>query len=343
MPDADLLVPARYYARVAEVLVRDGIDLAALLRPLRLSPRLLTEPDAMIRVSQVDRLVARIFQVTHRTDIGFEVGSLLTASAHSFVGFGMLNSANLDQALRFEAQYFGLVMPSFRMRYTLGPDFGEMRFTPVVAMTALSLAFHLEAIATAALREVADLSGDRRPPCRLDLSIPEPAHVRRYQRELVDVRVRFAADVTPSVTLRLLTDPRELRVAMADSNARKVAEERCRVLIHRVAGGGRFADWVAMTLREVSEGLPTGEELAAMINISKRTLNRYLAREGTSYRELAGRIQHELACERLAAGGMSVSQVGYSLGFTDRSNFGRAFRARAGHSPGRHGSSGTKH
>jgi AraC-like DNA-binding protein len=248
----------------------------------------------------------------------------------------MLNSANLDQALRFEAQYFRLVMPSFRMRYSSGPDFGEMLFTPLVAMSHLSLAFHLEAIGTAALREVADLTGDRRPPCRLDLSIPEPPHLRRYQRELRDVRVRFGADTTPSVRLRLLADPRALRLAMADDHARRLAEERCRILVHQTAKGGHFADWVAMTLREVAEGLPSLDEMAALLNISKRTLNRYLEREGTSFRELAGRIQHELACERLAGGGMSVTEVAYSLGFKDRSNFGRAFRVRAGYTPGRH-------
>ena len=336
----DLQVPARYYARIGEVLVRERVDLLEVLRAVRLSPQVLVEPDATISVSQVDRLVHEVFRRIGRTDIAFEIGKLLTANSHSFVGFGMLNSATLDQALRFEAQYFRLVMPSFRMRYTSGPDYAEMHFTPIVAMSPLCLAFHLEAIGAAALREVSDLTGDRRPPCRLDLSIPEPPHSKRYARELRDVRVRFGADVTPSVKLRVLADPRALRLTMADSHALSVAEARCRALVQKVAGGGRFADWVAMTLREVSEGLPSLEELAATLNISKRTLNRYLEREGTSYRELAGRIQHELACERLGRGGMSVTECAYSLGFRDRANFTRAFKARAGYSPGRHRAAG---
>lgn len=333
MPDSDLQVPARYYSRMSEVLVRDRVDLASVLREVRIAPQALTDPDATLRVSQVDRLVQEVFARTGRTDLAFDVGKLLTASSHSFVGFAMLNSATLDQALRFEAQYFKLVMPSFRMRYTSGPDWGEMHFVPLVAMTHLCLAFHLEAIGMAALREIADLTGDRRPPCRLDLSIPEPPHAKRYAKELRDVRVRFGADATPSVRLRFLEDPRSLRLTMADGHALQVAEARCRAMVQQVAGGGRFADWVAMNLREVAEGLPSLEELAATLNISKRTLNRYLEREGTSYRELSGRIQHELACERLSRG-MSVTEVAYSLGFNDRANFSRAFRARAGKSPG---------
>lgn len=336
MAQPDIQVPARYYARIGEVLAQGRVDLPAILRAARIAPGTLDKPDATLRVAQVDRLVQEVFARTGRTDLAFDIGKLLTASAHSFVGFAMLNSATVDQALRFEAQYFRLVMPSFRMRYTSGPDFGEMHFTPAVAMSHLCLSFHLEAIGMAALREISDLTGERRPPCRLDLSIPEPPHVARYARELRDVRVRFSADPTPSVKLRLLADPRTLRLSMADSNALKVAEARCRALVQQVTGGGRFADWVAMNLREVAEGLPSLEELAATLNISRRTLNRYLEREGTSYRELSGRIQHELACERLTRGGMSVTEVAYSLGFKDRSNFARAFRAMAGHSPGQY-------
>jgi AraC-like DNA-binding protein len=333
MRSTDLLVPARYYARIGEVLARDHIELADLLREMDIPPQALNQPEAMIRFSLVDRLLVRLLEVTGRSEMAFELGKLLTANSHSFVGFGMLNSRTLDQALRFEAQYFRLIMPSFRMRYTSGADFGEMHFTPTVAMSHVCLTFHLEAIGMAALREITDLTGEQRPPCRLMLSIPEPPHASRYQA-LRDVSVRFAADSLPSVRLRILADPRAHSLAMADANARELAESRCRALVQKVAGTRQFADWVSMTLSEVSEALPSLPELAATLNISPRTLNRYLEREGTSFRELAGRIQHQLACERLSAGSMSVTEVAYSLGFTDTSNFARAFRARAGCSPG---------
>ncbi|PPE74434.1 AraC family transcriptional regulator [Solimonas fluminis] len=333
--DADLKVPARYYARLAGVSAELADGLEAALHRIGIAPQLLSQPDAMIPVSKVDQLLGDLSRNLERTDLGFEVGKQLSANAHSFVGFGMLNSATLDEALRFEAQYFRLVMPSFSMRYVSRPDYGEMQFRPRVAMSHLSLSFHLEAIGMAALREVSDLTGGRRPPCRLDLSIPEPPHLRRYQRELKDVRVRFEASTTPSVMLRILAPPKELHLEMADSHALRVAEDRCRSLVQKAADGGRFADWVAMTLREVADGLPTQKELAAQLNMSTRTLHRYLEHEGTSFRALASRIQHDIACERLGRG-MSANEVAYSLGFADPSNFNRAFRIRAGYSPGRH-------
>ena len=336
MQTGEVYVPARYYARLTALLQADGAEVECLLQSSGLSIAQLNEAEAQIRFSRVDHLLQQLPRFTTRTDLPFETGRRLTASAHSFVGFGMLSSATVDEALRFEARYFALVMPSFTMRYSSARDHADLLFTPRIAMSHLCLFFHLEAIALAALREVSDLNGGRLPPCTLHCGYPEPAHVARYHRELGNVAIRFESGAPASVRLRIAEDPRALRMNMADSHALQVAEVRCRALIQRAADGGRFADWVTMTLREVSDALPTLDELAASLNLSRRTINRYLAREGTSFRALAGEIQHQIACERLTAKGMSVTEVAYSLGFSDASNFSRAFRDRAGCSPGQY-------
>lgn len=332
MTRRDLRVPVRYYLRLAEVLARDRLDIAKVIRDVGLPANLLVDADATLKFSQVEKLIEHLDTLTGRTDLGFDLGKLLSVSTHSFVGFGMLSSPNVERAMSFVARYFRLVMPSFRMRHTSGAEFGELHFTPTIAMGHECLAFHLEAIAMAALRDVQDMTGGRAPPCRISLSVPDPPHVKRYA-ELRGVEVQFGTERVPGARLRFAADLRGYPLMMADPNALKVAEERCRALVAHVAGIRQFGEWVTMTLREVGEGLPSLAELAAMLNISPRTLNRYLEREGTTFRHLSGRIQHELACERLAAGTMTVTEVAYSLGFTDPANFTRAFRERAKCSP----------
>ena len=331
MARREIRVPVRYYLRLGEVLKRHGVDLGAVLRELKVPASLLADPDATLRFSQVDALVAHLTRLTGRSDLGYELGKLLSVSAHSLVGFGMLSSPDVEQALRFVARYFKLVMPSFRLRFHAAPGSTELHFTPVVAMGHDCLAFHLEAIATAALRDVLDLSGGRAPPCVLSLSIPRPPHAARYA-ELRGVEARFGAEAVPGVRLLFQDGLADYPVTLADPNALKMAEARCKAQVAQAARVGQFADWVAMTLREVGEGLPPLPELAAMLNIAPRTLNRYLEREGTSFRRLAGRIQHELARERLDSG-MSITEVAYSLGFSDPANFTRAFRDREGLPP----------
>lgn len=286
----------------------------------------------MLKFSQVERLVEELGSRTGRSDLGFELGKLLSVSSHNIVGFGMLSSPDVERAMSFVARYFRLVMPSFRLRYTGGADFSELHFTPVITMNHACLAFHLEAIGMAALRDVRDLTGARAPACRIHLSIPTPRHAKRYA-ELRGVEVEFASEAMPGVRLRFDDGLRAYPLTMADPNALRMAEERCRAQVAHVARVRQFSEWVAMTLREVGEGLPTLPELAAVLNISPRTLNRYLEREGTSFRELAGTVQHELARQRLASGAMSITEVAYSLGFNDPANFTRSFRDREGVSP----------
>lgn len=332
MARPDPRVPVRYYLRLADVLAAQQVDIVRVMQELHLPRVLVNEADATLRFSQVERLLERLEQVTGRSDLGFQLGRLLSLSTHSIVGFGMLSCPTVERALSFVARYFRLVMPTFRLRYVNHADFSELHFTPVIAMGHACLAFHLEAIGMAAMRDVQDLTGEHAPACRLHLSIPRPPHAHLYTR-LRGVDVEFGTESVPGVRLRFAADLRRYPLTLADPNALKVAEHRCRAQVAQVASVRQFADWVAMTLREVGEGLPSLAELAAMLNISPRTLNRYLEREGTTFRELSGRIQHELARERLGAGAMSITEVAYSLGFSDPANFTRAFRDREGCSP----------
>ncbi|WP_020649253.1 AraC family transcriptional regulator [Solimonas variicoloris] len=332
MAKIDYLVPARYYLRLAEVLARDHVDIADLLIQPGTPLSALKAADATIRFSRVERLVQQLHLRSPRTDLGFEMGRLLTLSTHSIVGFGMLSSPTVLGALQFITRYFRLVMPTFRMRLRLDGGSTELLFEPVVGMSHMCLAFHLEAIAMAALRDMKDMTGDPSLPAKLYFSIPEPPHVKRYA-ELEHLQYRFGVQRQPGVRVSYAQDFERFPMHMADANSLKVAEERCNALVQHAARERRFSDWVAMTLREVGDGGPSLQEMARTLNLSMRTLNRYLQREGSSFREIAGRIQHELACERLAAGTLSVTEVAYSLGFSDIANFTRAFRQRAGCSP----------
>ena len=88
-----------------------------------------------------------------------------------------------------------------------------------------------------------------------------------------------------------------------------------------------------MMLRHAEDCQPTQRELADMLNITARTLDRSLAQEWGAVPRSAGRIRNERACALLAEGRQGVSQVTYRLGYTDIANFGRSFKRINGISP----------
>jgi AraC-like DNA-binding protein len=86
------------------------------------------------------------------------------------------------------------------------------------------------------------------------------------------------------------------------------------------------------------ELLPTGDAsqdvIARQMNRSLSTLQRQLSGEGTNYKDIREHTRRDLAAQYVREGRYSLSQIAYLLGFSDQSNFSRAFRRWTGHSPG---------
>ena len=90
--------------------------------------------------------------------------------------------------------------------------------------------------------------------------------------------------------------------------------------------------------RSIIETMPDGsvsaERVAAMLNVSRRTLTRQLSDEGSSFRALLEEIRQRFAKHYLESTHMSASDIAFSLGFSQSAAFVRAFRRWTGYSPG---------
>jgi AraC-like DNA-binding protein len=82
------------------------------------------------------------------------------------------------------------------------------------------------------------------------------------------------------------------------------------------------------------DGYPDLHLAAEGAGMSKRTLQRRLAELGLSYSKSVNQTRLRLAAARLAETDISIAEISDSLGYTDASNFSRAFRAKTGISPG---------
>lgn len=81
-------------------------------------------------------------------------------------------------------------------------------------------------------------------------------------------------------------------------------------------------------------GAPSLDALARALGVSGRTLQRHLAAEGTTHRQLLVDTRHRLALSALAHRSNSVAEVAFALGYEHPGSFIRAFRAWTGQTPG---------
>ncbi|WP_029919940.1 helix-turn-helix transcriptional regulator [Nevskia soli] len=326
-------VPARYYARLCELLGQDGVNVSALLKAARIRPAAVRAPDAVLRLNQVEMLLDEMFRLTRRQDQCHDLGRALKLSSHSIVGYGMLSSPTVGYAMTLAARYFRLIMPSFRMRFRVDAELAEIEILPVLPMSRSCLQFHLEAIAVALHWEIRELLKNQMPDYELYLSIAAPPHKERYN-ELVEARCHFGWQSRPGLRMQFPAAVAQRTPALADLGAVQMAERRCNEQIRGAIAQGKVGDWMRMMLREASDGWPGLTELAQTLNLSPRTLDRYLKKEGESFRALSNRTRHEKALELLDDGRLTITHIAHELGYTDMSNFARSFRREAGVAPG---------
>ncbi len=74
------------------------------------------------------------------------------------------------------------------------------------------------------------------------------------------------------------------------------------------------------------EQLPGVVELAAILNLSERSLRRHLSQLGISYRALVHRFRSDLAKEYLLTTNLDIKEISFLLGYTDTSHFSKSFK-----------------
>jgi AraC-like DNA-binding protein len=75
------------------------------------------------------------------------------------------------------------------------------------------------------------------------------------------------------------------------------------------------------------------DTIAESLSLSRRTLQRSLAEQGLSYSQLLTDVRIRQAVRSLESTEVPIAEIAYVLGYTEASNFTRAFRRRCGVSP----------
>ncbi len=317
----------------------------ALLTNAGLPPRALEEPDFPISLQQelaiCAELVQRLPPDVSPIRMLFQARSRMGIENLGVIGMAMKHAATAVESLMVCLAYPELTMGHCRM--------------VVRRQSALSLfSFHmdrrgLEAVQvpgadpetldrlaeycvvldlSTSLRNIEGVSGSGEPPSWISLPYPEPHDWHEVSGEL-DFPVRFDAeeaciaypqafDGTP------LPNANPLLYKMYASLAGKMSQ----MLAEDVGVEERVTRW----LWAYSPPLKR-REIAELLAMSERNLTRQLTKVGTSYSELLAGVQSERARNFLRNPQLSVTDIGYRLGYSEPAAFTRAFSHWTGTSP----------
>lgn len=143
--------------------------------------------------------------------------------------------------------------------------------------------------------------------------------------------------ITPqfdSTTNALVFDAKllDLPVSESDPELRTLMREHLDRM--DALSGTELPDYVQELIRRfLPEGLVTTEKIADYMMLSSRSLQRYLAAEGTSFQKLLDNTRQNMAEHYLLTSEISLTQLAGFLGYADLATFSRAFQRWYGVSP----------
>lgn len=283
-----------------------------------------------VRFDRAARLLASV-SATLQPGWHLALAPRLDAAAHGPLGYALLSSATLAEALATLVEYAEIRLPfvwfvqsvdrtTCRIECIPSGDLGSLR-QPLMELSAIGV--------TRLISQVAGRSGEG---LRLLLGGEPPAYSARLH-EVAGAEVLHEGDTTavvfPSAWLGL-------HGLYADEGMNRLSLGRCRDLRDRICRRSTLEIDLRQELLARRGRAPGLESLAKSRHVSSRTLIRRLRQQGTSYRKIAAEVHAGLAADLLRNTELPVAEIAERLGFADPANFGRAFRSWFGTSPGRY-------
>lgn len=305
-----------------------NIDADALFRKFDLDPALIREPRSRYPHDRLCKAWAEVALLCNNPHIGLQAAEYFTPLDLNAIGVTFLSSSTLLEALQRLDRYETLINAS-------------VDFTLVEQGQRLDFVCELQGVAEADARMIED--------CRMSILIKlartglnnalDPVEVSFTYPEPPSTGEHFGVFRCPLAfsqpDSRISFDINDLQRPFTDAN-RELALSNDRFLDEMMKTLSS-PDLVTRVKRAIMDDLPSGtpseEQVATEVCVSSRTLQRKLAEEGTSFRNLVLEVRRQLAEKYISDKAMPLAEISYMLGFADTSSFSRAFKRWTGDPP----------
>ncbi len=334
-PDPNALaVPARNAKLLLERCLSAGFDAQDLLCHSGIDGAVLAVPGARISYQNIIKILINIKRLKIDSRIFMVSEERFSIASYGMLGYAMMSSDTLRQALHIALKYYRTSGPvcNFSFDFSAGDKKNEVliQADDVFNLGDALLPLVIEDLFTGFPPLLKLLVGRTLAPIRVEFSYPEPAYVADYQ-------LRFCCPlVFEAPTNRFVLNNRylDLPLVQADSDAALMFEESCRTLLKEIESDDSLANRIRKNLLSSPGNLISADEMAHNLNMGTRTLRRRLAVENSSYQQLLDEVRGRIAIDYLKTTNLSSQEIAELLGYTEATNFRRAFIRWTGCSPG---------
>jgi len=317
---------------VKTALDQRGLDGAALCREAGIDPAS-TNAETRLPLVATKRLWQLAVQATGDAAFGLHVASAVKPSTFLVLELSMNASSSLAEMFQRIVRFFRIVTDAAELDFTRHGDEYHLR-SDVSSQAVQPADESIDAFMSLFIRMCRARLGRDFCPLHLYLCRPAPADVSAFSQVL---RTPITFGCAQNV---LVLDRASCECQLDDGNAQlaQQGDDIIRQYLVRTQNLSAVARSIALDVETVLiEMLPLGEPdqqaVARQLGLSVRSLQRRLATEGQTWKQLLEATRHKLALHYLRGTAHSIVDIACLLGYSDSANFTRACRRWEGRTP----------
>ena len=315
-------IDARLATKVVDDLRKHGVNADGLVKEVGLRRADVADPDARIPYAAVLGLIERAAATLGDASYGLRLGAAHEARDNGLLGFVVLNSPTLMNAISNLQRYFHVVGEGEDIEIERMGSHVTLRFRET-DKALRGLRHNSDYIAAVVVRACRDMTRKRISPVRAEFMHGRPNAKVAYA-EYLGCPVKFHAEwdalVYDAETMRL-------PVIGADNKLFRVLERACQ----KILGPAPKKQDIVHDVRELvidrlAKGGVSFDDVAREVNMSSKTLERRLAARGTTFSVLLDDIRSLLAKRYLSDTDLRLDQIAYLTGYSEPAPLVRAFK-----------------
>jgi AraC-like DNA-binding protein len=325
-----LLIPVIYGRIISAAVAAAGAPMREILKGTGLGERADSILNGMT-IPQYQQLLANAQRLSGDPAIALRAGLDLPFTVHGAQGVAAAASPTLQLAIETLVNFGRLRSPFARVGLRSFGDKLVLDFDMGVSMgeqARAALEFMMAVVASA----INNLASIPLTYCSIEFAYPAPPDPTAYSL-LLPGDMHFDADANSITLLR-----RELRQVLPGANPEeyKFALQRCRASYSKLFESVCVGDAIMQIFAGRSGHICTAAEVAEALHVSRRTLQRRLQAQGSSFQQLSDQWLSQQALRYLGEDQLTVDLTALLLGYSDPANFRRAFRRWFGCAPGQY-------
>lgn len=302
-----------------------------LLEEVDISRDVLTDDRVEVSLAKHCNLLELAAERHGNESLGLQIGSEVHPRHMGPLGYTILNSPTVLHALQNFCRYLHVYARGCDMQLETDDQFAYFSFSYSIIDPGPIGRRHEAECTLAMVKHVIEVGSESNWNIEEVLfEHPEPANTSEHRR-IFGAPVHFSKEIN-----RLKFDKRVLdrKMAQAEPRLYEVLEEHLREsLENQTQEDDLVASVGNIIAKSLSNGIPSVDDVAEKLCMSKRTLQRRLSDQGVLFNQYADDIRCKMARQFVEKTKIPLTEVAFLLGYAHISAFSRAFRRWTGKTP----------